>query len=125
MSAEDDYTSLYEQRKSAVGSERDKAQALKISLSNPPVGSKSQELKELNCQLVSGAIGAISDGDIDSTIKGLALEDLDVLMKYIYKILADKDDCSRSGQMLKWHAKVLEVSGQGGIVRVMTDRKTV
>jgi len=30
-----------------------------------------------------------------------------------------------ANSLLKWHAKVLERAGPGGIVRAMTDRKTV
>lgn len=50
---------------------------------------------------------------------------LDVLMKYLYRFLGDPDTCSGSGLVLKWHKKVAEKAGDGAIIRVMTDRKTV
>ena len=46
-------------------------------------------------------------------------------MKYLYRFLGDPDTCSGSGLVLKWHKKVAEKAGDGAIIRVMTDRKTV
>jgi hypothetical protein len=39
--------------------------------------------------------------------------------------MGDPAASERSGSMLKWHAKLLEKTGPGSIVRSMTDRKTV
>ena len=67
-------------------------------------------------------IAAVEDKDIDSTIESLDPATLDVLMKYIYQGLQSPDNAA---SLLKWHAKTLSMTGNGCIVRVMVDRKTV
>ncbi|QRD06127.1 actin-related protein 2/3 complex subunit 5 [Parastagonospora nodorum SN15] len=78
-------------------------------------------------------------------------EALDVLMKYIYKGMAQASPPSNTrnitpqatgfsqvhsrgggeggGQamsvLLSWHEKLVEIAGPGSVVRVMTDRRTV
>ena len=59
---------------------------------------------------------------MDQLISGLSLEECDVLMKYIYKLMGK---FSNSAQMLKLHAHLLEKSGPGSIIRVLADRKQV
>ncbi len=55
-------------------------------------------------------------------LKNLDLETCDVLMKYVYKLMAKTSNCAT---MLKIHAQLVEKAGLGSIVRVMTDRKQV
>ena len=54
---------------------------------------------------------------------------LDVLMKYLYKGMKDASAGAGSGGkmsvLLSWHEKVVDVAGEGSIVRCMTDRRTV
>jgi len=54
---------------------------------------------------------------------------LDVLTKYIYKGMKDASSGAGSGGkmsvLLSWHEKVVDVAGEGSIVRCMTDRRTV
>jgi len=45
----------------------------------------------------------------------------DILMKYVFRGLAEADSC---GVLLKWHGVLADVAGLGCIVRAMTDRKT-
>lgn len=70
-------------------------------------------------------------------------EALDILLKYVYLALATPrpalpdgvegsaaetvllEQKKWSASLLKWHPIVVEKTGPGGIVRVMTDRKTV
>jgi hypothetical protein len=70
-------------------------------------------------------------------------EALDILLKYVYLALATPqpplpdgvegsaaetillEQKKWSASLLKWHPAVTDKTGPGGIVRVMTDRKTV
>jgi hypothetical protein len=47
---------------------------------------------------------------------------VDNLMKYVCRGLADAESCAI---LLKWHGAIVEDSGLGPIVRVMTDRRGV
>ena len=74
-------------------------------------------------------------------------ENLDVLMKYIYKGMSQTPNRALTPQatgfsqigsrgggegggqamsvLLSWHEKLVEIAGAGSIIRVMTDRRTV
>ena len=98
--------------------------ALQTALENPPVGSKNEEIKKQNANVVFRALAAIPerDNDIKGIIDGLTIDAQDTLMKYIYRALGEAQSC---GSMLKWHGALLEKAGIGAIVRTMVDRKTV
>jgi actin related protein 2/3 complex subunit 5 len=98
------------------------ADALQTSLSDPPVASKSADVKKKYAMLVLKVIAAVDDKQIDDVLSPLDLDTCDILMKYVYKGLESPD---QSTQLLKWHAKLLDKVGLGAVVRVMADRKTV
>jgi hypothetical protein len=55
-------------------------------------------------------------------LAGLSAEELDVLMKYVYRGLAmPKRDQDHYKSLLKWHPKVLASAGPASIVRVMAE----
>jgi actin related protein 2/3 complex subunit 5 len=101
---------------------KDKVGALAAALQNPPVNSKSEELKNENAAIVERVLSNVSESDIPSLIANLSPETLDILMKYIYKLMEKASNCSL---LLKLHAQVLDKAGHGSIIRVLTDRKTV
>ncbi len=78
--------------------------------------------KDSNAAIVEKVLAAISDSEMPTMLGSLSLESCDVLMKYIFKLMGKNSNC---GQMLKWHALVVEKAGLGSIVRAMTDRKQV
>eukprot|EP00520_Triparma_pacifica_P019988 CAMPEP_0118646750 /NCGR_PEP_ID=MMETSP0785-20121206/8232_1 /TAXON_ID=91992 /ORGANISM="Bolidomonas pacifica, Strain CCMP 1866" /LENGTH=123 /DNA_ID=CAMNT_0006538783 /DNA_START=43 /DNA_END=414 /DNA_ORIENTATION=+ len=122
----DDMT-ICQQRASTVASliSGDKYSALSAAIKDPPVSSKDPACKELNSKTVQSVLDACDEGDIDVIVAKLSDSECDILMKYVYRILGDSSDCSNSGAMLKWHAKLTKKTGLGAIVRTMTDRKTV
>lgn len=67
-------------------------------------------------------LGAITDSEIATLVGGLSMDQCDVLMKYVFKLMGKNSNC---GGMLKFHAQLVEKAGLGAIVRVMTDRKQV
>ena len=55
-------------------------------------------------------------------LAALSAEELDVLMKYLYRGLAmPKRDQEHYKGLLKWHPKVLATAGPASIVRVMAE----
>ena len=82
--------------------------------------------------------------DIEKAVKGLSNEQIDILMKYLYRGFASPTENS-CGILLSWHDKVhthstewlvyiltvnvsvqaVAAGGLGSIVRVMTDRRAV
>tara|TARA_A100001015_G_C14602996_1_gene561187 strand:+ start:46 stop:453 length:408 start_codon:yes stop_codon:yes gene_type:complete len=100
------------------------AEALQTALDNPPVGTKNEEIKSKNADIVFRALAAIPDKDseIKGVVEKLSVDAQDTLMKYIYRALGEAKSCS---SMLKWHGLLLSNAGIGAIVRTMVDRKTV
>jgi actin related protein 2/3 complex subunit 5 len=60
----------------------------------------------------------IKETEMGGAVSSLNEDNLDVLMKYIYRGLADAKDCS---VLLKWHAICVEKAGLGCIIRAMTE----
>jgi actin related protein 2/3 complex subunit 5 len=73
-------------------------------------------------EVVLRAFSAIRDEKIGQAVKDLPEDLCDTAMKYVYRFLQDTTNC---GSMLKWHSALTKKAGVGGIVRVMTDRRTV
>jgi len=101
-------------------------EALNYVLTNAPVMSKNQAVKDKAVQSVLKVLVAFKAAEIDSAIKDLDQAKLDLLMKYIYRGFEQcSDGNGYGGQLLVWHDKVFAVTGLGCIVRVLTDRKRV
>jgi hypothetical protein len=79
-------------------------------------------IQERNLAVVESVLTTIQEAEIPALLKGLDLDACDVLMKYVYKLMAKSSNCAI---MLKIHAQLVEKAGLGSIVRVMTDRKQV
>ena len=65
---------------------------------------------------------AIKEADMKKNVDGLSPDELDVLMKYVYKGLEDGEN---STALLRWHAAVAEKGGLGCIVRALAERRTI
>merc|ERR1711974_504641 len=94
--------------------------AFKASLSDPPYDCKDQKLKDTYSEAVGDVLKEIKEAEFEKYISPLSSEEMDVLMKFIYRALALGIS---SGHMLKWHAALTEKAGLGCIVRVMAERK--
>ncbi len=110
-------------RESAVNTlvASDPAQALRLSLHDPPYTAKDAALKDAALDVVLKAIGAIKEAEIEDAVGALKLEECDVLMKFIYRGLGQPKKGSQYPLLLKWHPIVLKRAGQGAIVRVLTE----
>lgn len=82
-------------------------------------------LQQRNAALVARAFAAVKDAEIEAVVSAMTPDQADTAMKYVYKGLEGNASTSTAGSLFKWHAKLVEKSGLGCIVRTMTDRKTV
>ncbi|OSS51249.1 hypothetical protein B5807_03497 [Epicoccum nigrum] len=130
--------------------------ALQGALESAPYGADDKG-KEAYLAIVLEVLQSIRQAEIAQLLNRIysapgGTEALDVLMKYIYKGMAQAAPASSArnnitpqatgfsqvhsrgggeggGQamsvLLSWHEKLVEVAGPGSIVRVMTDRRTV
>ncbi|KAH8708575.1 actin-related protein 2/3 complex subunit 5 [Phaeosphaeriaceae sp. PMI808] len=129
--------------------------ALQGALDTPPYGA-DDKAKELHLAVVIEILQSIRQSDMSPILGRIytapgGTEALDVLMKYVYKGMAQASPPSNTrnitpqatgfsqvhirgggeggGQamsvLLSWHEKLVEIAGPGSIVRVMTDRRTV
>lgn len=66
-------------------------------------------------------LGTVKSTEIGGILKSLADEELDALMRAVYKGLAAPAD-NNCAVLLSWHEKIVEIGGEGVIVRVLTYR---
>uniref|UniRef100_A0A2A4K3E4 Actin-related protein 2/3 complex subunit 5 n=1 Tax=Heliothis virescens TaxID=7102 RepID=A0A2A4K3E4_HELVI len=98
--------------------------ALKVVLNNAPLGSPNQQVKDNALALTLKVLLAIKSTQIEEAVGNLCLDDVDILMKYIYRGFENPTEGS-SGHLLLWHEKAFNVGGSGSIVRVLSDRMKV
>ncbi|KAH9416095.1 actin-related protein 2/3 complex, subunit 5 [Dermatophagoides pteronyssinus] len=99
-------------------------EALKLVLNSSPIGTKSQHLRDANFQLVLKVLLSVKISEIESICMELNFDEIDILMKYIYRGFELPSDNS-SAHLLVWHDKAFQKGGVGSIIRVLTDRRRV
>jgi len=97
--------------------------ALKLILSSPPYNASDKEKKRILALLIR-VISQYKSSEVENAVKSLGSAEQDALLKFIYKGFSEPTDSS-CGSLLSWHEKVVAVTGNGGIMRVLTDRKSV
>jgi len=100
------------------------AEALRKLLDSAPLTVKNAAVKDAATNLVLQVLLGVKTSEIDKTIEGLDVDQIDVLMKYIYRGFELPSDGS-SANLLIWHEKTFAKGGVGSIVRVLTDKKRV
>lgn len=98
--------------------------ALTRALEEPPYGRHLENAKLESTKSVTEVLNMFRASDIPQVVKSLSTEQQDVLMKYLYAGMG-KPEQFNSSVLLTWHEKLTEVAGNGSIVRVMTDKRTV
>ncbi|KAH7636345.1 actin-related protein 2/3 complex, subunit 5 [Dermatophagoides farinae] len=98
--------------------------ALKLVLNSAPIGSKSQYLRDANLQLALKVLLSVKISEIEAICNELNFDEIDILMKYIYRGFELPSDNS-SAHLLVWHDKAFQKGGVGSIIRVLTDRRRV
>ncbi|KYR01824.1 actin related protein 2/3 complex [Tieghemostelium lacteum] len=97
--------------------------ALPFALSDPPVYTKTAAIKDANADIVIKLLIGFKEKDIDAAVDSLDSDQLDVLMKYIYRALGTTTETS--SLLFKWHESTLKKGGLGAIMRVISEKKTV
>ncbi|KAK5646740.1 hypothetical protein RI129_005204 [Pyrocoelia pectoralis] len=98
------------------------SEALRAVLTNAPLGSKNQQIKDQALNITLRVLLSIKGSQIDDIVQSLDPELIDVLMKYVYRGFEIPSEGS-SGHLLLWHEKAYSVGGVGCIVRVLSDSK--
>ncbi|CAG4944881.1 unnamed protein product [Colias eurytheme] len=98
--------------------------ALKHVLNHAPIGTSDQQVKDNALALTLKVLLAIKSAQIEEVVGSLSLDDIDILMKYIYRGFEYPSEGS-SGHLLLWHEKAFNIGGSGSIVRVLSDRMKV
>uniref|UniRef100_A0A0K0FR36 Actin-related protein 2/3 complex subunit 5 n=1 Tax=Strongyloides venezuelensis TaxID=75913 RepID=A0A0K0FR36_STRVS len=99
------------------------AEALKAALCNPPLNVKNMDgILEKAVATVVKTLTNHRNAEIRDSIKELNDDEVDILMKYIYKGMEIMPDGSVCNSLLSWHSHAFERCGHGGIMRVFSDR---
>lgn len=87
------------------------------------MNGKDADAKTAHAKKVFLALERFTDKQISEAVDGIPQEPGDILLKYVYRGLEDASDNNAS--LFKWQAKLTDKLGVGGVVRALTDRKTV
>lgn len=86
--------------------------------------TKDPVLKESVFNLIMYIILNVKKPDIESILEKLDNDQLDILMRYIYKGLEHPVD-GRSNHLFFWHSAIFEKTGPGSIVRMLCDKRKI
>lgn len=114
-----DISSLSQQVRGLI-QRMDIANALKLCIQNSPYGA-NQEVIESFLQSVFEILISVKTNDISNIVKSLDIDDLDVVVKYIYTLMSKERALKQSGLLLVWLDKIVESVGEGPIIRFMSD----
>lgn len=122
-----DITQVSQQARQALSSGQFQ-EALGLVLENTPYVADAQ-VKEAHAETVFEVLCSIknnhSGNDFSSFIRNLSSEQQDVLIKYLYRIMATPYGAKQGGLLLSWFEKTAEIAGMGPVVRFLSDRRTV
>ncbi|CAA93687.1 hypothetical protein POMI540_1822 [Schizosaccharomyces pombe] len=96
-------------------------QGLKTLLSYVPYGNDVQEVRTQYLNAFVDVLSNIRAADIPAFVKECSTEEIDNIVNFIYRGLANPQ-AYNSSVLLNWHEKVVEISGIGCIVRVLNSR---
>ena len=96
--------------------------ALVESLRKPPLAVKNDDIKSRSSLLVGDVLTAIKEADVNGHCNALNDDQIDILMKYIYKGLAT---CENSNVYLRWHEAAKAKGGLGCIIRALAEKKNI
>ncbi|CAK1549862.1 unnamed protein product [Leptosia nina] len=92
--------------------------ALKHVLGNAPIGTSNQLIKDNALALTLKVLLAIKSAQIEEAVSCLSQDDIDILMKYIYRGFEYPSEGS-SGHLLLWHEKAYNIGGAGSIKSII------
>ena len=96
--------------------------ALIESIRKPPLGVKDADIKNNSSLLVGDVLNAVKEADVQNHVNALNDDQIDILMKYIYKGLAT---CENSNTYLRWHEAAKAKGGLGCIIRALAEKRNI
>eukprot|EP00008_Paramoeba_atlantica_P015570 CAMPEP_0201474972 /NCGR_PEP_ID=MMETSP0151_2-20130828/462_1 /ASSEMBLY_ACC=CAM_ASM_000257 /TAXON_ID=200890 /ORGANISM="Paramoeba atlantica, Strain 621/1 / CCAP 1560/9" /LENGTH=121 /DNA_ID=CAMNT_0047854943 /DNA_START=103 /DNA_END=468 /DNA_ORIENTATION=- len=117
MAEEYDYQAIEAQTHDCIG-QGNFPKALEVLLGNPPYYS-DQGTKDSHADLFMEVVSRVKESDIKKIVEGMNPDQLDVLMKYVYRGMERKPGSSQA--LLKYHETIRDKAGQGPIVRALTE----
>uniref|UniRef100_A0A0N5AVD0 Actin-related protein 2/3 complex subunit 5 n=1 Tax=Syphacia muris TaxID=451379 RepID=A0A0N5AVD0_9BILA len=96
--------------------------ALKAALVNPPLKTKNQAVKDRATTLVTKVLTNFKNAEMEAAVKSLTDDEVDLLMKYVYKAMDIQAESATCPFLLSWHAQLVARGGHGCIVRTLCDR---
>lgn len=80
-------------------------------------------LQRESANVVASVLTGFKDPDMKAAVDSLDIEQLDLLMKYLYRALETGENAS--APLFKWHKAIVEKTGAGSIVRALVERTTL
>ncbi|XBW37542.1 hypothetical protein QEN19_003122 [Hanseniaspora menglaensis] len=96
---------------------------LEIVVKYPVYAAEDSSLKLHYVQLINNCL--VNTKDIDPVLKQLSDDEIDVLLKYCYKIMSLTELQATGQYIVNWVYKIISLHGQGVVLRYITDRKTI
>jgi len=96
------------------------SEALKTTIKHSSNIGRKHPLREQVAELMLKVILNVKSSEIESVVDTLDLDEIDVLMRYIYYGFEHPVDGS-STHLLTWHDKACGRGGLGSIVRILTE----
>lgn len=96
------------------------SEALKLVIKHSVNVGRKHPLRDQVAELMLRVILNVKSSEIESIVNTLDLDEIDVLMRYIYYGFEHPVEGS-SAYLLTWHDKACNRGGVGSIVRVLTE----
>eukprot|EP01083_Nonionella_stella_P091723 256477_1 len=96
--------------------------AMRVIVEQAPAGCKNESLRARFSEKAVEVLFAIPDDQIAGYVSDMQPDEVDTLLKYVYKGF---ESGTNSKGMLSFHKACTERNGLGGIVRAFTDKRVV
>ncbi|GMG39275.1 unnamed protein product [Ambrosiozyma monospora] len=94
--------------------------SLRLAIDSPPYADEPSVKKQYLLGVLE-VLNNIKQTEINGVIKQLSLDEIDVLIKFVYSLMALKEGQKSGGVLLGWFDKTIEAVGEGPIVRYLSD----
>lgn len=108
----------------SMASSGDIGGALQVITTDPPYNCSEQD-KQVYLLAVLEALAQVRTMDIANIVGKLSNDQVDVLVKYLYRGMAVPEGQKQGGILLAWLEKVTSTHGVRPIVHYLSDRRTV
>lgn len=98
--------------------------ALKQVLDQAPLQCRRQQTRDAALTLVLRVLTTFRSSDVAAAVSALSGDQLDLLMKYLYRCFPAASDGSHA-ILLTWFDRVFQSGGNGCVMRALTDRRVI